>query len=50
MINEFQQAIRDHEDTARCVLLQSSTEGMFCAGADLKERKEMTPAEAKEFV
>ena len=23
---------------------------MFCAGADLKERKEMTAAEAKEFV
>ena len=50
MIDEFQQAIKDHEDTARCVVLQSSTVGMFCAGADLKERKEMSPEEAKEFV
>lgn len=38
LIDEFQQAISDHNSSARCVILQSSTPGMFCAGADLKER------------
>ena len=29
--------------------MASSTPGMFCAGADLKERKEMTPEEVTAF-
>ena len=34
----------------RAVVLSSGVEGTFCAGADLKERKEMTPEEARLFV
>ena len=41
LIDEFQQAIADNNTTARCVILKSSVAGMFCAGADLKERKTM---------
>jgi methylglutaconyl-CoA hydratase len=32
------------------VILKSSTAGMFCAGADLKERKTMNEVEVKTFV
>jgi len=39
----------EHKD-ASCVILRSSTPGMFCAGADLKERKTMSEPEVKEFV
>eukprot|EP01047_Picozoa_sp_COSAG01_P018636 COSAG01_NODE_1014_length_12131_cov_10.088749_7_plen_234_part_00 len=35
---------------ARCVVLRSTVTGVFCAGADLKERKEMAPSEVDAFV
>ncbi|KAK3268901.1 hypothetical protein CYMTET_22619, partial [Cymbomonas tetramitiformis] len=34
----------------RAVVVRSAVGGVFCAGADLKERKEMTPSEASLFV
>lgn len=42
LVEEFMQAISDHNKTAMCVILRSSVPGMFCAGADLKERKTMS--------
>lgn len=35
---------------ANCIILRSSQPGMFCAGADLKERKGMTKEEGEAFV
>lgn len=32
---------------ANCVILKSSASGMFCAGADLKERKSMSEADVR---
>jgi methylglutaconyl-CoA hydratase len=34
----------------RCVVLSTAVDKIFCAGADLKERKEMTPDQARDFV
>lgn len=34
----------------RCVILRSLVPGVFCAGADLKERARLTPAEVTAFV
>ncbi|GJP43191.1 hypothetical protein CLOM_g2689 [Closterium sp. NIES-68] len=34
----------------RAVIIRSAVEGVFCAGADLKERKSMTMEEAEAFV
>ena len=34
----------------RVVLLQSSVDRVFCAGADLKERAGMTPRQVSDFV
>eukprot|EP00271_Cylindrocystis_brebissonii_P002891 TRINITY_DN13648_c0_g1_i1.p1 TRINITY_DN13648_c0_g1~~TRINITY_DN13648_c0_g1_i1.p1 ORF type:complete len:316 (+),score=45.60 TRINITY_DN13648_c0_g1_i1:199-1146(+) len=36
--------------TARVIILQSLVEGVFCAGADLKERRSQTAAETQRFV
>lgn len=41
-VDQFHLAIEQNQD-ASCIILTSSTPGMFCAGADLKERKEMSP-------
>jgi methylglutaconyl-CoA hydratase len=49
LVEELQDAIRDNSD-ARCVIVRSAVPGMFCAGADLKERKSMSEDQAKEFV
>ena len=38
------------ERALRCVILKSEVPGVFCAGADLKERAKMSPAEAGAFV
>ncbi|XP_041446406.1 enoyl-CoA hydratase domain-containing protein 2, mitochondrial isoform X2 [Xenopus laevis] len=39
-----------HDSSVRVVVVKSSTRGIFCAGADLKERAEMDNAEASLFV
>ena len=41
-VDEFAEAVEENQN-ATCVILTSATPGMFCAGADLKERKEMSP-------
>mmetsp|Transcript_25172 Transcript_25172/g.44888 ORF Transcript_25172/g.44888 Transcript_25172/m.44888 type:complete len:317 (+) Transcript_25172:64-1014(+) len=38
------------ERTARCLVVSSSVPGVFCAGADLKERSSMTSQETEQFV
>lgn len=39
-----------HNKSVRCVILRSLVPGVFCAGADLKERATLTPAEVSRFV
>ena len=52
LISQFEEAIKGVNSTrdTRVVILRSSAPGMFCAGADLKERKTMTPIEGENFV
>ena len=55
MLRELQDCLVDLEDTGRyhdtrCVVLQSYSSKVFSAGADLKERKTMTIAQAHTFV
>ena len=38
------------DTNARVVVLRSTTPGIFCAGADLKERAKMTPSQVGPFV
>ncbi|CAK7356305.1 unnamed protein product [Dovyalis caffra] len=40
----------ESDDSAQVVLICSSVPKVFCAGADLKERKTMTPSEVQNFV
>ena len=49
LVDELDDAIRENCD-ARCIILRSEVPGMFCAGADLKERKGMDDATVKEFL
>ncbi|XP_067935628.1 methylglutaconyl-CoA hydratase, mitochondrial-like [Watersipora subatra] len=48
----FGNAVEDikHDSSLRAVILRSMAPGMFCAGADLKERATMTPSEVGPFV
>lgn len=41
--------LQSHE-SVRGIILQSSTNGMFCAGADLVERRGMSPAQVSNFL
>lgn len=52
LLYELQQAVQDirNNDRVRCVVLSSSVPGVFCAGADLKERATMSPQEVGRFV
>ncbi|XP_011203970.2 methylglutaconyl-CoA hydratase, mitochondrial [Bactrocera dorsalis] len=52
LVEAFEGVIEELEQDngSRCVILRSSSPGIFCAGADLKERKTMTPDEAGAFV
>ncbi|KAJ3023926.1 hypothetical protein HKX48_009134 [Thoreauomyces humboldtii] len=38
------------DENVRCVIVKSAVPGVFCAGADLKERATMTPPEVAAFV
>lgn len=53
LLRELRDCIRICRDPAvdvRCVVLESCVDGVFCAGADLKERREMSPEAARVFV
>lgn len=39
-----------HDNNVRVVIIRSLVPGVFCAGADLKERATLTPAEVNRFV
>lgn len=52
LLRELREAINNlsRERTTRCVIVRSTVSGVFCAGADLKERSTMTQQEAAAFV
>lgn len=52
LLKEFKEAIDGvrHDSSVRVVLLRSMVPGVFCAGADLKERAKMKPEEVGPFV
>ncbi|KAK8916322.1 hypothetical protein KSP39_PZI022691 [Platanthera zijinensis] len=52
MVRGLQSAIEeiDKDSSAKVVLISSSVPRVFCAGADLKERRLMTASEIKQFV
>ncbi|XP_039483464.1 methylglutaconyl-CoA hydratase, mitochondrial [Drosophila santomea] len=52
MVETFNDVLEDikKDNGSRVVVLRSLSPGIFCAGADLKERKGMSPEEATEFV
>jgi methylglutaconyl-CoA hydratase len=49
LVEELGDAIRENDD-AICVIVRSEVPGMFCAGADLKERKSMVGDQVNEFL
>ena len=52
MMREFREALASlrFDPSVRVVILHSLVPGVFCAGADLKERAEMAPPEVAAFV
>lgn len=52
LLKEFKEGIDNvcHDRSVRVVLLRSLVPGVFCAGADLKERAKMKPDEVGPFV
>ena len=52
LLGEFRQILADlrFDPTARVVVVHSLVSGVFCAGADLKERADMSAAETAAFV
>ncbi|XP_034476554.1 methylglutaconyl-CoA hydratase, mitochondrial [Drosophila innubila] len=52
LVNTFKDILEEvkRDNGSRVVVLRSLTPGIFCAGADLKERKGMTTEETSEFV
>ena len=52
LMTEFRQALADLrlDTSVRVVVVHSLVPGVFCAGADLKERAEMSPTETAAFV
>ncbi|XP_029473653.1 enoyl-CoA hydratase domain-containing protein 2, mitochondrial isoform X2 [Rhinatrema bivittatum] len=51
-INELFKALEDlrHDSSVRAVVIKSEVKGVFCSGADLKERAEMSNFEVDHFV
>ncbi|KAG0722573.1 Methylglutaconyl-CoA hydratase, mitochondrial [Chionoecetes opilio] len=52
LLKEFMEGIENvrHDRSVRVVLVRSMVPGVFCAGADLKERAKMKPEEVGPFV
>ena len=52
LVKEFREGISaiQHDKTVRALILRSIVPGIFCAGADLKERAKMKPEEVGPFV
>jgi len=52
LLSQLRAAIEDaaHDKETRCVILRSTCPGIFCAGADLKERATMSAVEVERFV
>ncbi|ONK73477.1 uncharacterized protein A4U43_C04F31960 [Asparagus officinalis] len=52
MVRGLQSAFEfiDRDSSARVILISSAVPGVFCAGADLKERKKQTSSEVHQFV
>ncbi|WP_455663045.1 enoyl-CoA hydratase-related protein [Pradoshia sp.] len=52
LLKELQEALRTikNKEEVRCILLTGSGERVFCAGADLKERRELPESELKHAV
>ncbi|KAF9969391.1 hypothetical protein BGZ73_008276 [Actinomortierella ambigua] len=51
-VNEFRSTLDElrYDSEARVVILRSLVDGVFCAGADLRERATMSPVEVKQFL
>ncbi|KAJ2487112.1 hypothetical protein EV174_000723 [Coemansia sp. RSA 2320] len=52
LVSGFRKALEEirNDREARVVILRSTVPGVFCAGADLKERATMSPAEIEQFL
>ncbi|KAJ2335247.1 hypothetical protein GGI00_001458 [Coemansia sp. RSA 2681] len=52
LVSEFRRALEEirNDREARVVILRSTVPGVFCAGADLKERATMSPADVERFL
>ncbi|WVN88395.1 uncharacterized protein L203_103603 [Cryptococcus depauperatus CBS 7841] len=51
MVAEMREALtRLNPANSRVLLLQSSTPGLFCSGADLRERRSMSPMDVSNFL
>ncbi|KAJ2884944.1 hypothetical protein H4R27_001725 [Coemansia aciculifera] len=52
LVSDFRKALEEirNDREARVVILRSTVPGVFCAGADLKERATMSPAEVEQFL
>ena len=52
LLSELKEALENlsQEGSTRCVVVRSTAVGVFCAGADLKERAQMTQQECSWFV
>ena len=52
MVDHFTRTVEmlNHDKNVRVVIIRSLVPGIFCAGADLKERAILTPEEVTRFV
>ncbi|KAJ2463961.1 hypothetical protein GGI03_003525 [Coemansia sp. RSA 2337] len=52
LVSDFRKALEEirNDREARVVILRSTVPGVFCAGADLKERATMSPSEVEQFL
>lgn len=52
LVEKFEKSVQElqHDESLRVVIIRSMIPGIFCAGADLKERAVMPPSEVGPFV